>query len=95
MTIDRLGGLNPLDNIKTTQKAAVKSNVAPQADTISISDEAREMAEVYYMNQVAAETPDVRADRIAEIKAKIQDPSYLNSAVIASAADRLMESFGL
>ena len=53
------------------------------------------MAEVYYMNQVAAETPDVRADRIAEIKAKIQYTSYLNSAVIASAADRLMESFGL
>ena len=47
------------------------------------------------MNQVAAETPDVRADRIAEVKAKLQDPNYLNNATISSAADRLMESFGL
>ena len=47
------------------------------------------------MQQIAAETPDVRADRIAEIKAKIKDPSYLNSAVVASAADRIMASFGI
>ena len=53
------------------------------------------MAEIYYMKQVAAETPDVRADRIAEVKAKLQDPNYFNSERIASAADRIMESFGL
>ena len=60
MTIDRLGGLNPLDNIKNTQRTAAKSSIAPQADTISISDEAREMAEVYYLSEIAKETPDVR-----------------------------------
>ena len=47
------------------------------------------------MNQVAAETPDVRADRIAEVKAKLQNPNYLNDSVIASAADKLMQSLGL
>jgi negative regulator of flagellin synthesis FlgM len=64
-------------------------------DSISVSDEAKEMAEVYYMKQVAAETPDVRADRVAEIKEKIKDPSYLNDAVINSTADRILAAFGL
>ena len=95
MTINRLGGLNPLDNIKTTQKAAVKSNVAPQADTISISDEAREMAEVYYLSEIAKETPDVRTDLVEQIKEKIKDPNYLNAAVIESTANHIMESFGI
>ena len=63
--------------------------------SVSISKEALAKADEYYLNQVAAETPDVRADRVAEVKAKIQDPNYLNSAVIASAADKIMESFGL
>ena len=52
-------------------------------------------AEVYYMSEVAKETPDVRADLVAEIKAKISDPSYLNSAVIESTADKILSSFGL
>lgn len=93
--IDKIGGINPLNNVQSTRRTneSVKSNFG--VDSISVSKEAKEMAEMYYMNQVAAETPDVRADRIAEIKAKIQDPSYLNDAVIASAADRIMESFGL
>ena len=93
--IDKIGGINPLNNVQNTRRTNDVAKSTVGTDSISVSDEAKEMAEVYYMNQVAAETPDVRADRIAEIKAKIQDPSYLNSAVIASAADRLMESFGL
>lgn len=95
MTIDRLGGINPLDNIKTTQRTAAKSNIAPQSDTISISDEAREMAEVYYLSEIAKETPDVRMDLVEQIKQKIKDPNYLNSAVIESTADHILESFGI
>ena len=95
MRINRLGGLNPLNNVTSTQKATAKSSIAPQTDTISISDEAKEMAEVYFMSEVAKETPDVRTDLIEQIKEKIKDPNYLNSAVIESAADKIMESFGI
>ncbi|MCR4939672.1 MAG: flagellar biosynthesis anti-sigma factor FlgM [Treponemataceae bacterium] len=94
MMIDRLGGINPLDSIKSTQKATAKSTVKNSSDTVSISEEAREMAEVYYLSEVAKETPDVRADLVAEIKAKISDPSYMNSAVIESTADKILSSFG-
>jgi len=46
------------------------------------------------LNQVAEETPDVRSDLVASIKEKIKDPNYLNQAVIGSAADKILASFG-
>ena len=95
MSIDKIGGINPLNNVQSTRRTNETAKSSYGSDSISVSAEAKEAAEVYYMNQVAAETPDVRADRIAEVKAKLQDPNYLNNAVIASAADKLMESFGL
>ena len=95
MSIDKIGGINPLNNAQNTRRTNETEKSSYGSDSISVSAEAREAAEVYHMNQVAAETPDVRADRIAEVKAKLQDPNYLNNATIASAADRLMESFGL
>lgn len=95
MSIDRIGGINPLNNVQSTRRTTEPAKSSFKSDSVSVSKEAREAAEVYYMNQVAAETPDIRADRVAEVKAKLQDPNYLNNAVIASAADKLMESFGL
>ena len=95
MMIDKIGGVNPLSNVQNTRRTNGTEKSSFGSDSISVSDGARALAEKYYMQQIAAETPDVRADRVAEIKAKIKDPSYLNNAVIASAADRIMESFGI
>ena len=93
--IDKIGGINSLNNVQNTHRINGTDNVSAGTDSINVSDEAKEMAEVYYMKQVAANTPDVRADRVAEIREKIKDPSYLNDAVINSTADRIMTSFGL
>lgn len=93
--IDRIGMTNPLNNVQNTRKTNETAKTNFVSDSISVSDEAKEKAAVYYMNQIAAETPDVRADKIAEVKAKLQDPNYLNEKVIASAADKIMQSFGL
>jgi len=95
MTVNGIGGINPLSNVQKTNRTNNTEKASFGADSVSISKEAKEMADAYYMKQVAAETPDVRADRVAEIKAKLQNPNYLNDAVIASAADKLMESFGI
>jgi len=93
--IDKIGGINPLNNVQNTRRSNGSDSVNAGTDSISVSDEAKEMAEAYYMKQVAAETPDVRADRVAEIKEKIKDPSYLNDAVINATADQLMSGLGL
>lgn len=92
INVERVNALNNVQNTKRTGNAA-KSTFGE--DSVSISKEALAKADEFYMKQVAAETPDVRADRVAEVKAKLQDPNYLNNAVIASAADKIMESFGL
>lgn len=96
MMIEKLvGTATPINNVQNTKRTSNAAKSTFGEDSVSISKEALAKADEYYLNQVAAETPDVRADRVAEVKAKIQDPNYLNSAVIASAADKIMESFGL
>ncbi|MBE6345188.1 MAG: flagellar biosynthesis anti-sigma factor FlgM [Spirochaetaceae bacterium] len=96
MMIDKLGGLNPLTNVQNTHRTTAKSTVSAGVDSISVSKEAQEMAEAYYLSEVAAETPDVREDLVAQVKAKIQDPAYINDIVIDSVADKILESyFGL
>ena len=93
--IDKIGGVNPLNNVQNIRKTENAARVSEDFDSIHLSDEAVEKAEAYYMEKVAAETPDVRADRIAEVKEKIKDPSYLSNAVIQSAAEKIMTSVGL
>ena len=93
--IDKIGGLNPLNNVQNIRKTDNAAKVRSQTDSISVSKEAVEKAEAYYLDKVAAETPNVRADRIAEVKAKIKDPSYLSDEVILSAAEKVMSGFGI
>ncbi len=95
MIIDRLGGIDPLKNVQNTQKAAQKSAYVQGRDSITVSAEAQEMAEAYYASEVAAQTPDVRMDKIAEIKEKIKDPNYITSAMVDVAAERFMDSLGI
>jgi negative regulator of flagellin synthesis FlgM len=93
--IDKIGGLNPLNNVQNIRKTDNAAKVSSQTDSISVSKEAVEKAEAYYLDKVAAETPNVRADRIAEVKAKIKDPSYLSDEVILSTAEKVMSGFGI
>ncbi|HPX25359.1 MAG TPA: flagellar biosynthesis anti-sigma factor FlgM [Treponemataceae bacterium] len=95
MMIERLGGLDPLKNVQSSQKMVNKAPVKMGEDTVSVSAEAKEMAEAYYLTEVASSTPDVRSDLVSQIKEKIKDPSYINNAVISSTADKFMESIGL
>lgn len=95
MMIGKIDNVNPLNNVQNTHRAQAKENLYSTKDSIEVSDEAKAASEAYYLNQVAEETPDVRSDLVASIKEKIKDPNYLNQAVIASTADRILESFGL
>ena len=95
MMIDKIGGINALNNVQNTRRTASTESYKSAPYSISVSEEAKEAARAYYLNQVADETPDVRADRIAELKEKIKDPNYLNQAVISATAERIMTSYGL
>ena len=93
MIIDKIGGINPLSNVQGSQRVSARSSVFMGEDSIYVSREAQEMAEAYYLSEVAAETPDVRSDLVEQIKIKIQDPMYLSDAVIDSTVDKIMASF--
>ena len=93
--INGVNNVTQLNNVQNIRKTENSSKVSSDSDSISVSKEAVQMAEAYYLDKVASETPDVRADRIAEVKAKIKDPSYLSDAVIMSTAEKFMTSVGL
>ena len=90
--VNNVSQVNFEQNLRKTESSA---KVSRDVDSISVSAEAKEMAEIYYMDKVAKETPDVRADRVAEVKEKLKDPNYLNDAVIKSAADKFLSAIGL
>ena len=95
MMIDKLGGITPLNNVQSTKRTQGTESVKSSPDSISVSKEAKEMAEAYYLKEVADETPDVRADLVAQIKEKNKDPSYLSSELLNSTAERIMASYGI
>jgi negative regulator of flagellin synthesis FlgM len=41
---------------------------------------------------LAASAPDVRRERVAEQKEKINDPSYINESVINATANNLIDA---
>ncbi len=94
MTVERIGPLDPTSNVKKTDKPA-KTRTKSDVDSINVSQEARSKAEVFQALETAKTAPDVRVDRVAEVKRKLQDPSYPSEEVIEKAADEILKSFGV
>ena len=90
--INSINNVTQVNNVSNLRKNENVSKVSQDVDSIELSTEARE---IYFMDKVANETPDVRADRIAELKEKIKDPNYLNDTIINSAADKFLAALGI
>lgn len=92
MTIDRVGSIEPVQPDKKTGRVN-QVNQTPKTDSINISSEAVEKAELYRVKELADAAPEMSAERIEELRAKINDPSYLSKEVINATADRLINAF--
>lgn len=90
MTIDRLNSMDPIRDPKKPASVG-KAEKGGRGDSISISSDAAEKAELFRAIELAKAAPDTRADRVAALKAKIDDPSYINDAVISMTADRILD----
>jgi negative regulator of flagellin synthesis FlgM len=90
MTIDRVSPIDPIQPGKRPAKTG-QVNESPNSDSISISSEALEKAELLRTQELAASAPDVRLERIAELKEKINDPTYINESVINATANKLID----
>ena len=94
MTIDKLGPIDPLKNLGKAEKPA-KTVRTDRSDSIELSAEAKSRAELLGAREAVRATPDVRLDRIEAVKVKLQDPNYLNNAILESTAEGILKSFGL
>jgi negative regulator of flagellin synthesis FlgM len=91
MTIGRIDSIDPIQPGKKPGRASQASET-PKTDSISISSEAAEKAELYRVMELAAAAPEVRTEKVAELKAKINDPSYINEKVLNATADKLIDA---
>ena len=91
MTIDKIGSIDPIQPGKKLGRANPVSEPR-ETDSIDISSEAQVKAEILRTQELAAAAPEVRAERVAELKDKINDPSYINEKVISATADRLIDT---
>ncbi len=92
MTIDRLNSIDPIRDPSKPNKAERVVH-AEDGDSISISSDATQKSELYRAIELAkaAPTPESRQELINSIKAKINDPSYINNAVVSETADRILD----
>ncbi len=93
----KINGIGPVDPVSNYNKASRSGKTAAKnsSDSISVSEEARKTADLFAISEQVKATPDVRLDRIAEIKAKLEDPNYINDRVVESVADSIMDVFGI
>ena len=91
MAIDKIGPINNFNEYKKINKKGPikKTNLS---DSVSISKEAINMAETSKIMEIIKNTPDVRIDKINEIKAKIDNPDYINKDIIDKIAEKIIES---
>ena len=94
MSIDRLGPVDPVAKFNKTQKTQRADN-AQHSDSVNFSEESRMQAELYKISEAVRAQPDIRADRVAEVQRKLEDPSYIDDTVLGTVADRIMDVFGL
>ncbi|MDR0910628.1 MAG: flagellar biosynthesis anti-sigma factor FlgM [Spirochaetaceae bacterium] len=92
-----VNGIRPVDPIQNGFKPEqVKRAHRPEGDSIVISQEAREKNVVPpEFAKIVADAPDIRMDRVEELRAKINDPSYLNDAIYSATADHILDAWGI
>lgn len=93
MMIEKLNVTNPVANI---QKAVKKEDSFSLNlhDCVTLSKDAEKFAEMHLAIRTARISSDVRADKVAEMRVKFADPSYMSS-VIDGLADSIMDAYGI
>lgn len=93
MTIDRLGPVDPVAKYNKTAKTSRPASVQGR-DSIDLSEEAQAKAELLRAMGAVRNTPDIREDRIAEVRRKLEDPNYIDERIKGIVADRIVDMFG-
>jgi len=90
MVIDKIGNIN---NIVETKKSrsVTGTRETKKSDSVQISSEGKQAAEIARHTQIVNSAPDIRAERVNEIKEKIANGTYDfdDNKVLEMVADRI------
>ncbi len=92
MTIDRAGMADLIQNVQRVATPAVRPPELP-IDSVAVSAEAVGRAEFFREAEMVHSASDVRADRIAEVRAKLAEPGWIDARVLGTTADRIADQF--
>jgi hypothetical protein len=94
MMVERIG---PLDPIQPGNKPGKSDQLrgGNKSDSISLSPQAKEKAELYQVVELIKSVPDLDDAQIVALRERINDPAYLNERTIGATAGRSMDAFGL
>ena len=90
----------PIDKIGSTERYFLNRpsiirpkpiSSSPNKDSIHLTKAAKQNAELLRIRDMAILSPDLRIRKIEEIRSKLDDPNYPDSAVIDKTADRLLD----
>jgi negative regulator of flagellin synthesis FlgM len=96
MEIRGIDGVRGIDNNSKVNKVAKKGDdITTSNDSAVISTEAKQMAEEAKLRSIIDKSPDVRADKIEQVKERMSNGSYDNEEVLKTVAERLMKVLGL
>jgi negative regulator of flagellin synthesis FlgM len=94
MMVNRIGPLEPIQPGKKTGRAETVQG-GDRTDSINLSPEAKEKAELFQVVELIKSAPELDDVRIAELREKINDPGYINDKVLNATADKIIDAFGL
>jgi len=92
MTVNRIGHVDPIPTGKKPGRSEPLGG-NDRADTINLSSDAMKKAELYQVVELIKSAPEADEARIAELRQKINDPSYLNEKVIKATADNILNAW--
>jgi negative regulator of flagellin synthesis FlgM len=93
MVIDKIGNINNIIESKKTKASSQAKDVKTPKDSLQISSEGKKAAEVSKATQVVMETPDMRVDRVREIKERVQNGTYdfNDDSMLERVADKIAQ----
>ncbi len=94
MVIDKIGNIHNITETKNS-KSVSRAKESGKSDSIQISTEGKVAAEVARYTQIVKETPDIRMERVREIKEQIQAGTYdkfSDDKVLEMVADKIANS---
>ena len=94
MNINRINSIEPIGRIDSSDIVS-RTAKTERGASIQVSSEARQAQTLRLAADVAMSSPAIRTDRVAELKAKLNEPSYLNDSLISNTADHILKAFGL